>query len=107
MGSFNAEGYFILQHLLELLVLDFPIPGVVHRPDQFLDVDGQVELLLDDAHQHLPVDVPGLVGGSSDGGVGVEGDLVVLPVDLALPLLAVDLQDLLELDEAGVVAVQL
>lgn len=101
------EVRLILEHLLKLLVLDFPVARVVNRPDQLLDINRQFELLLDDPDEDLAVDVSGLVGRPSDGGIGVEGDLVVFAVDLALAFLLVEAEDLVEGDEAGVVVVQL
>lgn len=69
--SIDLEGGIVLQHLLELFVLDLPIAGVVDRADELLDIDGEVELLLDDPDQHEAVDVPGFVGWPANGRVGV------------------------------------
>jgi len=106
-GCSQLEVGLILQHLLKLLVLDLAVARVIYRPDQFLDVDGEFELFLDDAHEDLAVDVAGLVRGAADGSVGVEGHLVIFSVDFGLSLLLVQAQDLVEGDEAGVVVVQL
>ena len=105
--SLHLKGRFLLQHLLEFLILDLPISRIVHRSDQLLYVNWQIELLLDDPDQHLPINVAWFVGWTPDGCICVKCGLVIIPVDLGLPLLAVNVQNLLEVDNPLVAIVQL
>lgn len=78
LASNNWVGVLLLEEVLELLVFNLTIARIIDLFDQFLDVYRQLELLLDDAHQNLRVDMTTLILGSSDRYVGVQGVLVVL-----------------------------
>ena len=104
--SLHFERRFLLQHLFEFLVLNLPISWIIHRSDQLLYVNWQIKFLLDNSDQHLPVDMAWFIGWAPNGSVRVKGCLVIFPVDLGLPLLAVDVQNLLEVDNSLVTVVQ-
>lgn len=105
--SLHLKSRLVLQHLLELLELNLTITRVVHRTNQLLDVDRQLELLLYYPHQHLPIDVARPVRRPPNGSIGIQSNLVIFPINLRLSLSLIDLQNLFEQNNSLVIIVQL
>lgn len=105
LKSFNFEGCLVFEHFFELFILDFPVAWVIDGADQLLNIDGEFEFLLDDLDQNFSVDMAWLVSWSSDGSIGIESDFVIVAVEFCFSFFLIDFEDLLEIDDAGVIGV--